>query len=265
MKIETIKVTPKLAAKWLESNMENNRHLRQSYVSQLAGDMKEGRWKETGEAIKFNPMKQLIDGQHRLSAIVMSGCTIELVVCWDVPSDAILAIDTGRSRSASDVLTIKGGCQYPKHTPTLIRRIAAWESGSESAHLTKRRGMSIPEIVSAIELNPGLEGHIKASIRLYATSVNAATLTQGEWAFAHWLLTQTDAAAAEEFLTNLAELTCPKESPIRVLFNRLTTLSLPTKLKINYLIRAWNAWRRGEKDVTLRVKQADEEKIPELV
>jgi hypothetical protein len=175
-----------------------------------------------------------------------------------------MAIDTGRSRNAGDVLQMKGGCRFPRHTPTLIRRIDAWKSGSESQDLKKRRGMSAQEISLHLEKYPDLELHIEASMRLMR-SVNPNTLTQGEWAFAHWLLSQTDAAAAEDFLTQLSELTCPKESPIRSLFGRLTGLSLPTRIKVNYIIRSWNAWRRGEKDVALKVRQADEEQIPELV
>jgi hypothetical protein len=265
MKIEKIKVTPKTAAKWLESNMATNRNIRKSYIKMLAADMLAGRWKETGETIKFNPMRTLIDGQHRLSAVVESGCTIEMHVAWDVPSDAIMAIDTGRSRSAADIMTLQGTCKYPKQTPTLIRRIEAWESKSLSAELKKRRGLTAQEIVLSLKKHEGLEAHIANSFRHYANSVNTATLTQGEWAFASWLLHQTDPAAAEDFLTQLSMLTCPPTSPIRVLFTKLTSINLPTLLKVNYIIRTWNAWRRGETQVTLKARIADEEKIPQPV
>lgn len=262
MKIEQIKVTPKQAAKWLESNMEQNRRLRPQHVATLARDMKAGNWKQTGETVKFNTMRLLIDGQHRLSAIVESGCTVELSVAWDVPSDSIMAIDTGKSRNPADVLAIAGLTKYPKQVAALCMMIEAHQSGTESKRLRKRRGMSAQEVAAYMAEHDNLEQHAKEGIQLYDACVNPAALTPSEWIFLHWLFSQVDPVAATNFLTQLSKLTCPAESPIRSLFARLTgQVKLDRALKIAYAKRTWNAWRKGDRDVSLRVKEVEGEKL----
>lgn len=266
MRIEQVKVTPKLAAKWLEKNFEKNRNKREAHVKRLAADMKAGRWIETGETIKFNTIGLLVDGQHRLSAIILSGCTLNIWVAYDVPSDAIKAIDTGASRTASDVMAINSSLSHPKHLPTLIRRIMAWEAGSKSQEIRKRRdGLSNQAILEYAIDNPHLSEHIRFSFEAYSKSVQASTLTQGEWAFLHWLFSKKDPEAAADFLLQLAELTCPKESPIRSLFQRLNSqVSLPSAMRVHFAITAWNAWRSGKKEVVLKAKNT-EEPAPALV
>ncbi len=268
MQIKKVKVTPKKAEQWLEKNFRRNRKLRPAHVGKLASDMLADKWHDTGDPIKFNMMDQLIDGQHRLSAVVMSGKTVTFTVATDVSNDAINVIDTGASRSAGDVLAIAGNSTYPKHLPTLIRRIHAWKKKTGDKNLRLRRGsLSSQAILEYAMKHPGLDEHIKFSFEAYAKSVNPYTLKQGEWAFLHWLFSQKDRNAAGEFLLALAQLNCDMDSPIRTYFQRLTggAIQLPFKLKINFAIRTWNDWRNGKKNVKLKVRQADEEPVPELV
>jgi len=68
-----------------------------------------GQWKLTGDSIKFNG-SSLIDGQHRLQAIVRSGVTVKCLVVRNLARDVFDVLDTGRSRQAGDVLS---GYGYP--------------------------------------------------------------------------------------------------------------------------------------------------------
>ena len=127
--------------------------------------------------------------------------------------------------------------------------------------------MSIQRIMEYANQHPEVDSHIVFSFRCYAQSIAPTLLTQGEWAFLHWLFSQTDAKDADTFLLSLAVLDAPMKSPIRVLFTRLNsgTAKLPPKLKVNYAIRAWNAWRQKQTDVVLKIRIADEEPIPALI
>ncbi len=106
MKQTIMAVTPEIATLWLRQNIERNRSLRQSEVARLAEEMKQGRWKLTPTGIVFDTDGKLIDGQHRLSAVVLSGCTIQFVVWHNVETDILNVLDTGRGRSLVDVLTV---------------------------------------------------------------------------------------------------------------------------------------------------------------
>jgi hypothetical protein len=102
--LETI--TPQLAAEWLKGN-STNRRLVYNHLDRMCTEMKEGQWKVTGDTIKFNG-DRLLDGQHRLEAVVKSGVTIQTFVARSVDTDTFSAMDTGRSRAGGDVLSAFG-------------------------------------------------------------------------------------------------------------------------------------------------------------
>lgn len=104
---EVTKVTPDLAIKWLEKN-KHNRPLRESVVEKYAKDMREGRWGLSHQGIAIDPEGNILDGQHRLWAILSAQVPIEFVVFWDVDPEAQQYIDQGLSRTAVDVLRLGG-------------------------------------------------------------------------------------------------------------------------------------------------------------
>lgn len=107
MKTTVKRITPDLAAKWLEGNT-HNRNLRQSVVDKYARDMKEGHWRPTHQGIAFDSKGVLIDGQHRLWAILQSGVTLDLMVTEGLDMEAQEVIDGGEVRQSRDVLTLRG-------------------------------------------------------------------------------------------------------------------------------------------------------------
>jgi len=98
-------VTPAHAEKWLEMNT-GNRRMRPSHVQHLSNEMKKGRWMLSPEPIVFSRQGRLLDGQHRLSAVLMSGCTIEASVALVQNEDVFRVLDQGINRSNSDILGI---------------------------------------------------------------------------------------------------------------------------------------------------------------
>lgn len=99
----TVKVTPAIAAKWLATANTDNRHITKNHVKYLAGMMKKGEWFEEGkDALGFSKEGRLIDGQHRLMAIVKSQVTLKLNVVVNLPSESQKYLDLGRGRSVSD-------------------------------------------------------------------------------------------------------------------------------------------------------------------
>lgn len=97
MQFEIMEVTPELAAKWLGKN-EGNRKLREPRAAALAKSMDAGKFRLTHQPVAFSPRGRLLDGQHRLRAICLSGKTIRLVVATNVPESAFEVIDAGLPR-----------------------------------------------------------------------------------------------------------------------------------------------------------------------
>ena len=98
-------ITPQIAARMLEANT-NNRPARNGLIQSYADDMRAGRWQMNGDAIRFNVDGQLIDGQHRLLAVVRSGLAISSLVIRNLPAEAFQTIDGGATRKAGDLLNL---------------------------------------------------------------------------------------------------------------------------------------------------------------
>lgn len=103
-------ITPEVATRLLENN-SGNRTISDQVVQQYAREMRAGRWKETGNPINISKDGTLLNGQHRLWAIVESGVTLRFHVIYEEDSEAFATFDTGRVRTA-DVLL---GMVAPEH------------------------------------------------------------------------------------------------------------------------------------------------------
>ena len=103
-------VTPALAAEWLKSNL-NNRAVSAIAVRALAAAITDGRWVTTHQGIAFDRDGTLIDGQHRLHAIVLAGLPVTMEVTSGLDRSAVDAIDYGGrgSRRVIDILRIADG------------------------------------------------------------------------------------------------------------------------------------------------------------
>lgn len=102
---EIIDVTPPLASQWLENN-EGNRRLNWNYIAQLARDMKTGRFVCTHQGIAFDTQGRLIDGQHRLWAVLEAEVTVRMRVFFNEPPENLLHIDGNCPRQMADRITI---------------------------------------------------------------------------------------------------------------------------------------------------------------
>lgn len=114
-------ITPEQASQWLQKNTRN-RKLRESFVSELAKKIKNGQWQpHTLDAIGFFEDGTLANGQHRLSAIAKAGVPVYAKVEFNVPMDAAICIDAGKSRTASDnIKIVTGETYYTKKITKLV-------------------------------------------------------------------------------------------------------------------------------------------------
>ena len=104
MKTEVVGVTPQLASEWLRLNTRN-RKLRRFTVDTLKRSFERGEYVQSHQGIAFSANNEVIDGQHRLTAIseLKSG-VFPMLVTWGVPEDAFMTIDRGVKRTTADSL-----------------------------------------------------------------------------------------------------------------------------------------------------------------
>lgn len=170
-KSEVVSVTPDLATKWLESNLDN-RNIRQSKVDEFAGAMKRGEWKITPQGIIFGRSGRLLDGQHRLWAAVQAGVTVELSVATDVDDDVYDVLDIGTKRSVADLYGLD-----KRHTEiaNLLARMyySGKQKGKPTPHQVKEVGDAIEPYTKALIEHCGSAARYFSSVQVRAAAVVA--------------------------------------------------------------------------------------------
>lgn len=107
MEIQIVSVTPKLAVEYLTRNA-SNRRVRPGHINALSAVMTAGQFQSTHQGIALNTKGEVVDGQHRLMAIVKSGVTVKMPVAYGVNAEHYghLMIDVGMNRSTADVYAV---------------------------------------------------------------------------------------------------------------------------------------------------------------
>lgn len=108
---EVVLITPEVANRMLDRNT-GNRSIRASVARRYAEEMKRGSWRETGDPIRVSVNGNLIDGQHRLHAITLSGVPLRApIITLRRKDDAYaeltaigLPIDDHSKRQAHDII-----------------------------------------------------------------------------------------------------------------------------------------------------------------
>lgn len=104
---KVINMTPELALHYL-SNNPANRPVSPRRVSQFAAMMANGQWALNGETVVISATGRLLDGQHRLAAVVEHGLAVPMLVVTGALDSTFSTIDIGAKRSAGDILAISG-------------------------------------------------------------------------------------------------------------------------------------------------------------
>ena len=105
MKFTTMKISPAMAETLLKNN--NNNRVKSKYqIRNYAREMELGRWSLTAEPIMVTESGELINGQHRLEAVVLSGMNVDFTVATVPDTSTFRVLDMGRRRTHADILGI---------------------------------------------------------------------------------------------------------------------------------------------------------------
>lgn len=251
--LETI--TPAMAAEWLRGNTVNRRIV-SNHVERLASEMLAGEWRLTGDCIKLNG-ERLLDGQHRLQAVVQSGVTIQCFVARNVDLEAFPVLDTGRIRQGGDVLSAHG-YRNVFITASVCRLVWMFERkmGSLNASVTNSA------ILNLVKRHPGLTSFISD------VSAYGFAKTSGIVASLYWVWS-VDNAKGEEFLEQFlkgAELKI--SNPIYPLRERvindhmLRATKTGRRALVAMVFRVWETWLAGKSQTSLKAIRPAGEDFP---
>jgi hypothetical protein len=244
-------ITPQIAADYLEMNHEN-RALSQRHIDWLASQMKNGRWFLTHQGIAFDANGHLRDGQHRLYALIQAMKDLPFVVTRHLDPNTFQVMDTGKLRSAADVLFIEGFTKYSKNLAAVARFNLEWQSnhfshvGKSSLKVTNYMILQYcqkhPEIQKIVARHATLVAYNKGVVNINIASSLAYIFSQAR---------DSDLDTAMDFFEKLytgADLGA--HSPILYLRHWLMQEAViqeryTKKLKVAMIVKGWNYWRNN--------------------
>lgn len=213
METITMEITPAIASEMLAKNIDNNRKLKDRWVNALADSMRRGAFELSPQGISFDKGGCLIDGQHRLMAVIKSGCTVLMRVTLGCENSSLGVLDTGAIRKAQDVAKM-----YSHDSHVRANVIAAFSS------LLRHRNSSLAYSLSPGEMCDVILANDNAARLLYNITVSKRmTYATGtiRGALLEAMLVTGDAQAVYDFrnLWELGEINAERDYCNQIVFS----------------------------------------------
>lgn len=267
MKATIQRIGPETAESLLQYNTRN-RTLRDAHAAKLAADMAAGQWRD-GSTLLFAGTGEdriLLDGQHRLQAVVDSKTDIDFIVVEGLSPDDQQAVDTGLRRSLADVLHWKGETCCGD-----LGGAIAWQWRYERGMMRSKYTPTVAQALAVLDEHPGLRDSL-APTRQAARTLR---IPRGCAAWLFYAQRGFDQEDAEVFWDLLATGLVPEANehhPVHVLRRQLEANSRAVARKLDtaaitaLIVKGWNAYRDG-RDVSMLVWRrggAHPEPFPEM-
>lgn len=250
---EVTTITPQSAAEWLKAN-KNNRPVRRRHVEFLANEILSGNWQVNGQAIVISDQEEVLDGQHRLMAVIEAGQAIQTLVVYGIGREAFKTIDTGAVRSGSDALALF----YPNANGSLVKTVGSavpWCLRMEAGFYGDRKKISNTDVLDYVSKHRELWSCAEI---LNGYPKDTRPLSQAMGTACYEIFRRKDPDLAEKFMR--AVYTGEQLSITRAEYVLRSMLirdaqrlsSYPAEIKMKMVVKAWNWTRRGRGDETSR-------------
>jgi hypothetical protein len=270
---EVIEITPLMAKRLLDDEgRPRNRTIRPREVEKLAAAMQSNTFDGTiGETLVLTaPLDKggkLLDGQHRLKAIEITGIPQKMLAVYGVESSALAKMGQGRKRSIQDFLTIHNIPDAGNVAAAVIQMIV-WEAHHTFEPRKAGYTASPDGVLDWITDHERIVECVKRAHAIRDWGLPVSTI-----AALYYLFSEKDREDAEIFFTRLRHgIDLEEDDPILALREKMRTITatrrrLPRDEFAAICIKAWNAYRNGEpiKALSFRVGGARPEKMPEII
>ncbi len=262
--METITLTPELATELLEHN-KINRPLNDQHVHRISGQIASGKWKFNGDTIKVSDDEDVLDGQHRLWAVIEAKASVETIIVYGIKPDAFSTIDTLRKpRSGSDVIALSGTTRHRNIIASALAWLIRWQRGILPDYKAPLNRIENSDIEDAFNAHPGIVRAIDRAMTVRGIG-NPSLI-----GFVYYILSNRNSELAERMIEILRE---PGRASVEDPFFRLRSYFTAEHHKrkeavmtIALMFKAVNAAHRGKKIEVLswKCQGKSPEVFPEL-
>lgn len=267
--VETI--TPQKAMEFLKTS-KGNRNISKPVVDSYALTMKSGGWMLNGEAIVFDQDGHLINGHHRLHAVIKSGVPVESFVARGVSDKAFVTFDCGRHRTVGQLIGMQGVQNYNSVSSvvtTAYRLMNGYEM-SENRSL-KNIGKTNAELIEVF--NSDREAFIEAGAFGAEMRRKAPFIDGSMCGGSYYFLVQKGGYSKDivrDFFEDLCQLDTSRNQIVNMLRQRLlkaktsNTMKLPRSVAFALLVKTWNNYIKGTTVKCLKYT-AENEDYPKFI
>jgi hypothetical protein len=186
-------ITPGMAAILFHDHNHQNRDWQYAKSLEYEAQLQSNNWDFTNATLGFADNGQLIDGQHRLAALALSGRTIVFVIVLGLDIKIVEVIDTGMRRVAASAVHILRHKDMADATikTDIVRKAdifiaKATQKAPVLANNTRKIGQAVQDNESRIEeaIGIGLEATVniaKPTLKLRQAQVLAYVLLSCDW------------------------------------------------------------------------------------
>lgn len=269
MKVQVMTIGPEEAATFLAMNT-HNRMIRPRHVAFLADEIRGGRWHLTNDAITVSETNVLLNGQHRLRAIIDAGTPVQLLVLFGADVESQVVTDTGNRRNLADALRIAGFDNLAALAATVTFVFRMTDPLLSFPATRAKKYPYQPQIDFAIKHESELFEAIRMARHVREHLVFPGRIISGLW----FLQAELDREDADTFWCSIASGAALAEDDPRLIWRRwcerLRTNGRNTittePVQVAMVIKAWNTWRAGgtTRLLTWKPGGASPEAFPEL-
>lgn len=251
MKVETVTITPEIAEEMLTNNT-CNRPVKRLHVAFLVNELVAGRWKFNGDPVRIGFDGSLIDGQHRLEAVMQSGVAIKTLLITGLDPEVFDTIDSGALRSAGDTLSVAGEKNGRNLAAALV---VANDLSRGKTDFNRSIKISNAEILNMLSQHEAIKDSMcwgRSLVRLAPCSIVVAL---------HYLFSQQNPNRANAFFEAVhTGVGLDIDSPVYLLRQRLIdNATAKGKMTRRYMaalfVKAWNAYASSRKLKYLRFRE----------
>lgn len=269
VRVENVVVTPEAALEIL-GRKDSNRTVHERRVNAYARDMAGGEWKLNGETIKLAPDGNLIDGEHRLWAVIRANELdpsfkgVPMAVAQNVDRETRRTIDTGKPRSYTDVLRIRGLGAEGRVLGSIMRNIVLYRHGKLAGRtsISSQGGATGSTLVTHSEIDAVYADKktlqtLSYFVERWGQSGNSVRVAKPvPVGFVYWRAAQDDPAKAEEWAEGVATgVDMKADDPryqLRERYLEPTTRRMAYAEALALAIKSWNLYSTGERVANLR-------------
>ena len=251
METTILEITPSVAKSLLEKN-KKNRNASKAVINYYADQMARGQWMLTSQGISLDWDGNLLDGQHRLLAVIQSNVTIKSIITTGCDPETFIVLDSNKIRSKGDIFKIENIKNYNNLSSSITMFFSMRKNLGDSAFCrTVASKISKTDLLDFYNENKSICDEIGTfSLKMYSQMRVMSAVTIGGFLI-YWIVykkypKELMFSFAEKFFINHSDSYLKKAHDFIIKDSMKNVKKFTSSDKLIIISKAWNHYIAGK-------------------